>query len=382
MSTEELKLCAFCGETIDLHVHVYPDDAYVQCGECTTCGPDGGTREGAIIKWNTRAAALLSTAPDHIVDATKMVAPAAVPRSTKEQAVVQAARQWWCERSPKDWDEAALAKAVIHMDGDWPGCEGCDHECDEPCMPATVQEQLHSVDCHIAQLVHEGKLLALNDFTPPQGWKPHEVRPSSTDVATKVFWPYSNRWALAVDQAMVNMALDCTMGTSDPKECVDLLVRHCLELGKDEAQPVAAMPSQQESEAVATVSDSGVYPDANGFYTSTVESSERLSVGAELFIHSGQQEEQVQRGTLGDGSPWMGTLRELMEDYKQATAVEAAERKRYAKRVRRLEKLLDSARNAMERAIGKGDLCGWPEWERLLNACAAIDAAHSKRHGK
>lgn len=55
---EALEPCPFCGESSDLTVHVYgngDDDAYVQCRECTTCGPDGGDRAGAITKWNYRA---------------------------------------------------------------------------------------------------------------------------------------------------------------------------------------------------------------------------------------------------------------------------------------------------------------------------------------
>ena len=88
--------------------------------------------------------------------------------------VVNAARQWWCERSPQNWDDAALAKAVIRLDGDWPGCPDCDHaECDEPCTPMTMAEQIRAVDCHIAQLVHDGKLSAgSEDHKPPEGWKP------------------------------------------------------------------------------------------------------------------------------------------------------------------------------------------------------------------
>lgn len=52
---EALEPCPFCGENSDLRVYEHYDDAYVQCRECTTCGPDGGDRAGAIAKWNHRA---------------------------------------------------------------------------------------------------------------------------------------------------------------------------------------------------------------------------------------------------------------------------------------------------------------------------------------
>jgi Lar family restriction alleviation protein len=63
---EQVLPCPFCGEAKDLTVRVYgngEDDAYVQCRECTTYGPDGGDREGAIAKWNQRAALAASTSP-------------------------------------------------------------------------------------------------------------------------------------------------------------------------------------------------------------------------------------------------------------------------------------------------------------------------------
>jgi len=90
----------------------------------------------------------------------------------KLQAVIDAASEWWSERTPDDWDSADLAKAVIRLHGDWLGCPGCDFQCGEPCTPATEAEQLHAVDCHIAQLVHDGKLHAGNDYKPPEGWTP------------------------------------------------------------------------------------------------------------------------------------------------------------------------------------------------------------------
>ena len=52
-----LKPCPFCGEAEYLEVQAYDGgmlDAYVQCNECSTYGPDGGTRDDAIIKWNHR----------------------------------------------------------------------------------------------------------------------------------------------------------------------------------------------------------------------------------------------------------------------------------------------------------------------------------------
>lgn len=117
--------------------------------------------------------------------------PRAADPSHLERAVIDAAHQWWCERSPDDWDSAELAKALIRLNGDWEGCPECDHECDEPCMPATMEEQLRSVDCRIAQLVHEGKLHGDQEYSPPAGWQPMELRrpklrpteraPASTD---------------------------------------------------------------------------------------------------------------------------------------------------------------------------------------------------------
>jgi hypothetical protein len=90
-----------------------------------------------------------------------------------QAAVLAAASQWWCEREITDWDEAALAKAVIELDGDWEGCPDCDHAtCDMPCTPATVSEQIRAVDRHIAQLVHDGKLHAGADYKAPDGWLP------------------------------------------------------------------------------------------------------------------------------------------------------------------------------------------------------------------
>ena len=102
---------------------------------------------------------------------------AGLTNEEKRDAVVTAALDWFSERAIKDWSEAYLAHAIISMEGDWPGCEGCDFECDEPCTPATESEQHHAIDCCIAQRVHDGKLVKPMDYEPPEGWKPIVMRP-------------------------------------------------------------------------------------------------------------------------------------------------------------------------------------------------------------
>lgn len=86
--------------------------------------------------------------------------------------LLAAAIQWASERTINDWDEAELAKAIATHSGDWPGCEECDHDCDEPCMPHTVADVHAAIDSRIAQLVHDGKLHAHTGYTPPAGWTP------------------------------------------------------------------------------------------------------------------------------------------------------------------------------------------------------------------
>lgn len=66
--------------------------------------------------------------------------------------VIAAAQEWSSERAPSDHAEGELMKAIATMDGDWPGCEDCDHECDEPCMPATVVQMHGSIDACLAKL--------------------------------------------------------------------------------------------------------------------------------------------------------------------------------------------------------------------------------------
>lgn len=106
--------------------------------------------------------------------------PAAPAEAAKIQAVVDAAREWSGERMPEDWTAADLMKAIASLDGDWPGCEGCDFECGESCTPATVAEMHAQIDHHIADLVHAKKLYAATDYAPPAGWKPkHWIRPAA-----------------------------------------------------------------------------------------------------------------------------------------------------------------------------------------------------------
>lgn len=103
--------------------------------------------------------------------------------SPAAEAVLEAAREWSSERTIKDWAEADLMKAVSTLDGDWPGCEECDHQCDEPCMPATVAQQHACVDRQIAQLIHEGKLFAHEGHTPPEGFQPYPPRRKNSPIA-------------------------------------------------------------------------------------------------------------------------------------------------------------------------------------------------------
>ncbi len=94
------------------------------------------------------------------------------PLTAQQAAVLDAACEWWCERAPENWGDASLAHAIIDVLGDWEGCEGCDFECGEPCVPTTAAEQHRSVDCYIAQLVHDGKLGRHEGYEPPTGWVP------------------------------------------------------------------------------------------------------------------------------------------------------------------------------------------------------------------
>lgn len=109
--------------------------------------------------------------PDAVIDAVAAARSMAAPEQAARK-VLDAALQWWCEREINDWDEADLARALIDYEGDWPGCPGCDHDCDEPCMPATVAQQHAAIDHRIADLVHEGKLHPPAGYTPPDGWQP------------------------------------------------------------------------------------------------------------------------------------------------------------------------------------------------------------------
>jgi len=103
---------------------------------------------------------------------TNSTNPEAQPGDAAISAIVKAAFDWASERTINDWDEATLAKAIASHAGDWPGCEECDHDCDEPCMPHTVADVHRAIDSRIAQLVHDGKLHAYIGYAPPADWKP------------------------------------------------------------------------------------------------------------------------------------------------------------------------------------------------------------------
>jgi len=94
----------------------------------------------------------------------------------KEQAVIEAALEWWSERTVRDWGDIRLAKAVATLGGDWPGCDECDHQCGEDCRPMTVAEMHAAIDHQTADLIHAGILFADDEWTTPAGWEASEAR--------------------------------------------------------------------------------------------------------------------------------------------------------------------------------------------------------------
>lgn len=136
-----------------------------------------------------------------------------------QEPAIKAAGEWLCERTINDWAEADLAKAMCTLSGDWPGCPGCDQsQCDEPCVAATVAEQHANIDRRIAQLVHEGKLLASDDYKPPKGWKPITIRKPRNVEAELI---------KLVDELKAKLA------NSYDKQTIDILVHQIT--GHDEA---------------------------------------------------------------------------------------------------------------------------------------------------
>ncbi|EJL90447.1 hypothetical protein PMI15_00260, partial [Polaromonas sp. CF318] len=99
-------------------------------------------------------------------------------------AVIEAARQWSADREIQDWSEADLMKAIATLDGDWPGCDDCQFDCDEPCMPSTVAQFHRAIDCQVAQLVHDGKLPKYEGYEPPQGFVPTPPRRKRIPIAS------------------------------------------------------------------------------------------------------------------------------------------------------------------------------------------------------
>lgn len=49
-----LKPCPFCGETLKLAGHEYPDDCYIACKVCMCAGPTAPDLLGAANQWNIR----------------------------------------------------------------------------------------------------------------------------------------------------------------------------------------------------------------------------------------------------------------------------------------------------------------------------------------
>lgn len=140
-------------------------------------------------------------------------APAVDPlsKSVEVSALIAAVHDWSADRSVKDWGEADLMKAMATLDGDWPGCEGCDHECDEHCMPSTVAEFHRAIDEAIAQLVHDGQLARYNGYEPPAGWTPSTPRHRKIPIHAA---PASN--VTQDERAAMNASLAAISGYSIP----------------------------------------------------------------------------------------------------------------------------------------------------------------------
>lgn len=50
-ANEHMRPCPFCGSE-NLRVYTYTEDCYVQCQDCSSCGPNGGDPRRAQAAWN------------------------------------------------------------------------------------------------------------------------------------------------------------------------------------------------------------------------------------------------------------------------------------------------------------------------------------------
>lgn len=50
----DFRKCPFCGENDLLMSQFKPNDFFVLCSTCNTCGPNGIDQECATIQWNNR----------------------------------------------------------------------------------------------------------------------------------------------------------------------------------------------------------------------------------------------------------------------------------------------------------------------------------------
>ena len=92
----------------------------------------------------------------------------------------------------------------------------------------------------------------------------------------------------------------------------------------------------------------------------------------------------MQRGTTIEGTPWMGTMREVLEDYKSAADTEARWGDEARAEVAGLREALTNTRQALERAntTPNGPICDTIWYSNHETLFDYIDAALAARKGE